>query len=204
MICRPVPPPPVRSGRAGPTPPAAAKRGNTYANVVKAAAAPAKGGNNNQGGTVIALARALPALNPQRVAQVAAQVDGRRKQQRKAPEFTTAGKSRRQIIATWPAGVTVPALDMQEMYRLSNQHLHENCFAATSILSVEQVTSGYTLHTAGVPCDNKLSSVAITFRDLLHGTAHPRPEIGLPTSTSSPVVIITNIHVINYMYTNSY
>ncbi|KAF9037778.1 hypothetical protein BJ165DRAFT_1532419 [Panaeolus papilionaceus] len=59
MIRRPVPPPPVRSGRAGPTPPAAAKRGNTYASVAKAAAAPAKGGNNNQGGTVIALARAL-------------------------------------------------------------------------------------------------------------------------------------------------
>ncbi|KAF9057271.1 hypothetical protein BJ165DRAFT_1520653 [Panaeolus papilionaceus] len=149
MIRRPVPPPPVRSGRAGPTPPAVAKRGNTYANVAKAAAAPVKGGNNNQGGTVIALARALPALNPQRVAQVAAQVDGRRKRRRKAPEFTTAGKSRRQIIATWPAGATVPALDMQEMYRLSNQHLRENRFAATSILSVERVTSGYALHTAG-------------------------------------------------------
>ncbi|KAF9030056.1 hypothetical protein BJ165DRAFT_1535794 [Panaeolus papilionaceus] len=96
MIRHPVLPPPVCSGRAGPTPPVAVKRGNTYASVAKAAATPVKGGNNNQG------------------AQVAAQVDGRCKQQRKAPEFTTAGKSRRQIIATWPAGVTVPALDMQE------------------------------------------------------------------------------------------
>ncbi|KAF9033105.1 hypothetical protein BJ165DRAFT_1410463 [Panaeolus papilionaceus] len=54
MIRCPVLPPPVRT-----------KRGNTYASVAKAAAAPAKGGNNNQGGTVIALARVLPALNPQ-------------------------------------------------------------------------------------------------------------------------------------------